>query len=148
MRMTPLIIGVAALTAVAVQAGEIHAPAWPCTPTPLELTTIPVHMQIQPWVWVKDLEKLVIHLIRRSAYTYEGCIDVAFEARAPVNISAEFIPNGLVPGKYTCWLNSPDLDPPGGTLKVCVRLETEPSPPPPTDVQVGTVIFKITPKAW
>ncbi len=147
MRSNPLAIGAVALLAVAAHAGEIKSPQWPCTLTPQELTTIPVWLDFQPWVWVKDVDKLVICLIRRSAYTYEGCVDVSFEAQASVNIKAEFIPNGVVPGKYTCWQDSSVLDPPGGTLKICVRLETEPSPPPPTNVQVGTVIFRISPKA-
>ena len=148
MRTNPLVIGAMALLAVAAQAGEISTFTWPRIHDPIELTTIPVWMDLQPWVWVKDVDKLVIYLIRRSACTYEGCVDVTFEAHASVNISAEFIPNGVVPGTYTCWMSSPLLDPPGGTLSVCVKLKAKPAPlPPPTGVRVGTVIFRITPRA-
>ncbi len=146
MRMNPLTIGAVALLAVAAQAGEINTPHWLRSSCPLELTTIPVWMEVQPWVWVKDVDKLVIYLTRRSACTYEGCTDIVFEARASVNISAVFIPNGVVKGKYSCSLSSPFLDPPGGMLGVCVKLETQESPPP-TSVRVGTVVFRITPSA-
>ncbi|MEN6429014.1 MAG: hypothetical protein ABFE13_27005 [Phycisphaerales bacterium] len=145
-RTNPLIIGAVALLAVAAQAGEIKTHTWISSPVPQELATIPVWMEIQPWVRIKDLDKLVIRLIRQSTTTYEGCIDLVCEARANVNISAEFMSNGLIPGEYSCRLSSPYLDAPGGTLSVCVKLKTQ-ALPPPTNVRVGTVIFRITPRA-
>lgn len=146
MRMNPLTIGAVALLAVVAQAGEIDTREWLCSPTPQELVTIPVLMEVQPWVRIKDLDKLAICLIRQSIHTYEGCIDIECEARANVNISAQFVSNGLIPGEYSCWLSSSQLDVPGGTLTVCARLKTKALPPPP-HVRVGTVVFRITPRA-
>jgi len=144
-RMNPLTIGAVALLAVAVQAGEIDTLKWLCDPTPQELTTIPVYMEVQPWVRIKDVDKLAICLIRHSLHTYEGCIDIECEARANVDISAQFVSNGLVPGEYSCSLSPSHLDVPGGTLTVCARLKTKALPPPP-HVRVGTVVFRITPR--
>ncbi|HNS21099.1 MAG TPA: hypothetical protein PKH24_11405 [Sedimentisphaerales bacterium] len=146
MKTSPLVIGVVICLALAAQGGETNTCGWPCTPTPLEVTTIPVWLELQPWVWVKDVDKLVVYLTRWSANTYQGCVNVSFEARADVNISAEFISNGVMPGKYTCWLNSSVLNPPGGTLTLCVRLQTQASPPPP-NTRVGIVFFRVTPRS-
>jgi len=145
-RTNPLTVGAVALLAVAAQAGEIKTHKWLSSLTPQQLTTIPVWMEVQPWVRIKDLDKLVIRLVRRTADTYEGCIDIVCEARADVSIEAEFVSNGLVPGEYSCWLSSPFLVVPGGTLKVCARLKTQ-AVPPPTSVPVGSVVFRITPRA-
>jgi len=144
-RTSPIVIGAVALLTVVAQAGDIETLKWPRSPIPLELTTIPVLMDIQPWVRIKDLDKLVIRLMRRTTDTYEGCVDVVCEARASVDINAEFLSNGLVPGEYSCSLSSSRLDVPGGTLNVCVKLRTE-ATPPPANVQVGVVIFRITPR--
>ena len=146
MRVSSFIVGAVALLAVTAQAGELDTHKWPCSKIPQAVTTIPVLMDIQPWVRIKDLDKLVIYMMRRTANTYEGCVDVECEARTAVNVSVGFVSNGVVPGEYSCSATPAELAPPSGTVTVCVRLKTD-VPPPATNVQVGAVVFRVTPKA-
>ena len=62
MKTSPLVVGAVICLALTAQGGETNTCGWPCTPTPLELTTIPVWLELQPWVWVKDVDKLVVYL--------------------------------------------------------------------------------------
>jgi hypothetical protein len=103
-------------------------------------------MDVPQWVRVVDWDKLAIHLLPRTPYEYEGCVDIALEARGNLNVSAEFIPTGAVPGKYSSSLSVLDADGAGVTLRSCVHVEVETLPPLNTNVRVGTVMLKISPK--
>ncbi len=144
--MTPWVVVTVAVLAVSTQAGEIAVSPWPGGCVPQEVTTIPVLMDIPWWVRIENLDELVIHLVAQSAYEYEGCLDVVFEASGNLDISARFIPNGAVAGRYSCWLSSSVLRTGENVLNVCVNLEVPKLPTPMTNVQVGVVVFRIAPR--
>jgi hypothetical protein len=131
---------------LAAQAGEMVIPRWPGDVVPQEVTSVPVMVEGPWWVWVKDLDELVIRLLRQSAHEYEGCIGLVIETHGSWNVDAEFIPTGAVPGDYSCWLTSSVLRAPESLLGVCVTLKTQTLPPAAKDVRVGTVKLKFSPR--
>ncbi len=143
-KISPWAVGAATLLALTAQAGEIETSDWPREFISQEMTTVPVFMDIPLWVRIRDIDKLVIRLIPRSTYEYEGCADVVFETPRNLNVSVRFIPTGAVRGKYSCWLSSSFAEAPEPALNVCVKLETEELPPPMTNVRVGVVTFQVS----
>ena len=147
MRTRRLVVAAVVVCAVTAQAGELGTFFWPSTFVPQEVADIPVVMDGPWWASILDPDGLVIHLLPLSAYEYEGCTDIAFGAHSDLDISAAFIPTGAVAGTFSVGLSSPVLRADENTLRVCVKLKLEAPPPPAeTDVWVGTVRLKISPR--
>jgi hypothetical protein len=138
---------VVVVCAATAQAGEIGTFLWPSRFVPQEIADIPVVMDPGWWAWIKDPNAPVIRLQPVSAYEYEGCVDIVFEAHGDLNVSATFIPTGAVAGKYSVGLSSPVLHSDDDTLGICVKLKTEKVLPAMTNVHVGTVRLRISPRS-
>jgi hypothetical protein len=147
MRTRLWVIAAVAVCAATTQAGEIGTFFWPSGFIPQEVADIPVVMDSPWWASILDPDDLVIRLLPLSAYEYEGCTDIVFGAHGDLNISAEFIPTGAVAGTFSVGLSAPILRADEDTLRICVKLKMEaPLPPAETDVRVGTVRLRISPR--
>jgi hypothetical protein len=85
-----LAVAVVALLAVGVQAGEIKTHDWPCTFVALEITSIPVVMDIGYYVRIKDQDKLKIKLVQdeQDIHKFKGCVDMVVESNFNLVLSA------------------------------------------------------------
>jgi uncharacterized GH25 family protein len=81
MKKALVAMAVVALLAVSVQAGEIKLHNWPCTFVSVEITSIPVVMDVGYWVKIKDQDKLKIKLVQDETdiHKFKGCVDMVVE---------------------------------------------------------------------
>ena len=149
-----LAVAVVALLAVGVQAGEIKTHEWPCQFVSLEITSIPVVMDIGYYVRIKDQDKLKIKLAQKSnsIHSFEGCTNMVVESNFALVLSASISKTGAVAGDYGVSLD------PSGTINtppvkstvvhVCATLDNADltgQPAGTKDVQVATVKIKVKP---
>ena len=148
-------VAAVALLAVAVQAGEIKYHEWPCTPTPQEITTIPVVMDVGYWVKIPDQDKLKIELKQDAIHDYSGCTNATVETNSCLTFSCSISKisqdgNVVVPGDYSCSVSPANLDAPGGTLTVCAKIakaDLSKVPGGTKGVHVANVTVKVVPRA-
>jgi len=95
-------VAAVALLAVAAQAGEIKTHTWPCTLTPLEITQIPVYLEVGYFVQIPDQNKLKITLAQESIHNYAGCTTMTVRTNTAIQLSASIARTGPVPGDYSC----------------------------------------------
>jgi hypothetical protein len=115
-------VAAVALLAVSVQAGEIKTHSWPCTLTPIELTTIPVVMDIGYWVKVTN-QDAKITLAQESIHVYSGCTNLTVKSNTAVTLSTTIAKTGDVPGSYSSWIDGSASIPMGtSTVKVCAKI--------------------------
>jgi hypothetical protein len=115
-------VAAVALLAVSVQAGEIKTHSWPCTLTPIELTTIPVVMDIGYWVKVTN-QDAKIKLAQESIHVYSGCTNLTVKTNTAVTLSTTIAKTGDVPGSYSSWIDGSANIPMGtSTVKVCAKV--------------------------
>jgi len=143
-------VAVVALLAVGVQAGEIKTHDWPCQFVALEITSIPVVMDIGYYVRIKDQDKLKIKLVQDEVdiHKFKGCTDMVVEANFNLVLSASISATGAVAGDYSVSLDPSSLNAPGGTVHVCATLANAVltgQPAGTSDVQVATVKIKVKP---
>jgi len=150
MKKALVAMAVVALLAVGVQAGEIKSHEWPCAYVSLEITSIPVVMDVGYWVKIKDQDKLKIKLVQDEAdiHKFKGCTDMVVETNFNAILSCSVDKTPAVPGNYGCSVAPSTVAPPGGTVQVCVTLEKadfSKTPGGSKDVQVATVKIKVKP---
>jgi hypothetical protein len=143
-------VAVVALLAVGVQAGEIKTHDWPCQFVALEITSIPVVMDIGYYVRIKDQDKLRIKLVQdeQNIHKFKGCTDMVVESNFALVLSASISKTGAIAGDYSVSLDPSTLASGGGTVKVCATLENAVltgQPAGTKDVQVATVKIKVKP---
>lgn len=147
-------VAVVALLAVVAQAGEIKYHTWPTVKVAQELATIPVTMDVGYWVRIKEQNKLGIKLTQIKINEYFGCTNVAIETNTQLKVTASVARfEDRVPGKYTVGFGESmagdaTVDRPGGTVRVCVRLENpdlSKIPGGDKNVRVATVTLRVVP---
>ena len=142
-------VAVVAMLAVMGQAGEIKTHQWPTGGyVPMEITEIPVVMDVGYWVKIKDQDKLKIKLNQNSIHEYEGCDDMKVECNFNVILSCSISANGNVPGKYSCSLSETAINSPGATIDVCAKLkdaDLSKTPGGTNGIQVATVVISVVP---
>ncbi len=142
-------VAAVALLAVSAQAGEIKTYNWPSTLTPLELTTIPVTMDIGYWIRVKDQDKLKIKMVQQPTISnYKGCTNMVVECNVNIHLSCSITSTGEVGGDYSCSITNPDVAKPGATVEVCAELKNanlKDVAGGTKDKQVATVLIKVVP---
>jgi hypothetical protein len=116
-------VAAVALLAVSVQAGEIKTHSWPCTLTPLELTQIPVKMDVGYWVKVTN-QNASITLAQESIHVYSGCTDIKVKTNTAVTLSVSITKSGNVGGNYSAWIDGAASIPAmlESTVKVCAKI--------------------------
>ena len=143
------VVAAVALLAVAAQAGEIKQHSWPTTYVPMEITEIPVVMDVGYWVAIQDQSKLKIKLQQKSIHVYEGCTDMVVKCNFNVTLSCSIAKTGAIGGDYGCSVNPADIDAPGGTTTVCATLNKADlggTPGGTSNVQVATVTIRVVPR--
>jgi hypothetical protein len=116
-------VAAVALLAVVAQAGEIKIHQWPCTLTPIEITTIPVVMDVGYWVQIPDQDKLKITLAQESIHVYSGCTTMTVKTNVAITVSVTIAKNGAVPGDYSTWIDGSASIPMGtSSVKVCAKV--------------------------
>jgi hypothetical protein len=150
--MKKALIGMAvvALLAVSGQAGEIKTHDWPCTFVALEITSIPVVMDIGYYVKIKDQDKLRIKLVQdeQDIHKFKGCVDMVVESNFALVLSCSINKTGAIAGDYSCSLDPSSVGAGSNTVKVCATLTNANltgQPAGTKDVQVATVKIKVKP---
>ena len=143
-------MAVVALLTVGVQAGEIKLHEWPCSFVSVEITSIPVVMDVGYWVKIKDQDKLKIKLVQDETdiHKFKGCTDMVVENNFNLVLSCSISATGAVPGDYSCSVDPANVPAGGGTVKVCatlVKADLSKTPGNSKDVQVATVKIKVKP---
>jgi hypothetical protein len=150
MKKTLVAMAVVALLAVGVQAGEIKTHDWPCSFVSLEITSIPVVMDVGYYVRIKDQDKLKIKLVQDEAdiHKFKGCVDMVVESNFNLVLSASISKTGAIDGDYSVSLDPSSANKGSTTVKVCATLtkaNLTGQEAGTKDVQVATVKIKVKP---
>jgi len=142
---------VIALLAVGVQAGEIKTHDWPTQFVSLEITSIPVVMDVGYYVRIKNQDSLRIKLIQdeQDIHTFKGCLDMCVESNFNLTLSASISKTGAIDGSYSVSLDPTDCNAGSTTVRVCATLRNANlvgQPAGTRDVQVATVKIKVKPR--
>jgi len=145
-----LAVAVVALLAVGVQAGEIKTHDWPCQFVALEITSIPVVMDIGYYIRIKDQDKLRIKLTQDELdiHKFTGCVDMVVETNFKATLSASISKTGAIAGDYSVSLSTSTAEVGSTTVKVCATLTNANLTGQlagTTNVQVATVKIKVKP---
>jgi hypothetical protein len=147
-------VAVVALLAMTVQAGEIKTHTWPCDFKALEITSIPVLMDIGYYIKIKDQDTLKIKLIQDTLINtkFSGCTNMKIESNFAFTISCSITKTGAIDGTYTCAITGGGVGIPAGsnTVEVCATLVNavlgvSGVPAGSTNVQVATVKISVKP---
>jgi hypothetical protein len=115
-------VAVVALLASGVQAGEIKAHCWPCSFVALEITSIPVTVDIGYYVQIRDQDKLKIKLKQDSTNfnNFSGCLGQGGKTTMQVRtnfemkLAASVSKASGIEGSFTVSLTDPSSDASGG----------------------------------
>lgn len=145
-----LAVAVVALLAVGVQAGEIKTHDWPCQFVALEITSIPVVMDIGYYIRIKDQDKLRIKLVQDELdiHKFKGCTDMVVESNFNAVLSASISKTGAIAGDYAVSIDPSTANKGSTTVKVCATLTNAVltgQEAGTKDVQVATVKIKVKP---
>jgi len=140
---------IAICAAVVTQAGEIKTHSWPtafASQDGLDIASIPVTMDVQPFVSVSGG---TIRLEPTDSQIYEGCRILRVLCNFPLAVRCSIIPTGDVEGQYSCSIANPYIDPPGGIVKLCVRLTDAQleNQLPRNNVRVAVVKMTVVPRS-
>jgi uncharacterized lipoprotein YajG len=142
-------VAAVALLAVTAQAGEIKLHQWPCTLTPVEITSIPVVMDVGYWVSIQNQNNLKITLAQESIHVYSGCTNMTVKTNVAVTLSTKIAATGDVPGNYSSWIDGSANVPMGtSTVKVCAKVtnaDLSGVPGGTTGKQVASVTIMVVP---
>ena len=143
-------MAVVALLAVGVQAGEIKTHEWPCTFVALEITSIPVVMDIGYYIKIKDQDKLKIKLVQdeQKVTKFKGCTTMTVESNFAAVLSASISKTGAIAGDYGVSIDPANIVSGSSSVVVCATLDNavlSGQPAGTKDVQVATVKIKVKP---
>jgi hypothetical protein len=143
-------VAVVALLAVGVQAGEIKTHNWPCTFVALEITSIPVTMDIGYYIKIKDQNLLTIKLAQDELdiHKFTGCTNMVVESNFAAVLSASISKTGAIAGDYAVSIDPASINAGSTTVKVCATLTNavlSGQPAGTKDVQVATIKIKVKP---
>jgi len=150
MKKALVAMAVVALLSVGVQAGEIKTHDWPCTFVALEITSIPVVMDIGYYVRIKDQDKLSIKLVQdeQDIHKFKGCTDMVVESNFALVLSCSISKTGAIAGDYSCSVDPASIGAGSNTVKVCATLTNANltgQAAGTSNVQVATVKIKVKP---
>jgi len=122
MKKALFVVAAVAMLAVVAQAGEFKTHTWPCTPTPVQITTIPVKMDIGYWVNIPDQGDLSITMTQQTIHSYSGCTNMKVQTNSNLTLSCSITPVGNVGGDYSCSVNPSTVGMGETTVQVCASL--------------------------
>jgi hypothetical protein len=137
-----------ALLAATASAGELRIHRWPSHFLPVELMHIRVVMDVGYWIdFVNPPHTIKLEPV--DLRTYEGRADLQVVCNFNLSMRCTIAPTGAVPGRYSCWIEGGDINAPGGTARLFVRLEHADVAAQwggSKNVHVATVAVRITPR--
>jgi hypothetical protein len=147
------IIAITTMLTVGVQAGEIKSHQWPCEFVPMEITSIPVVMDIAYFIRIKNQSNLRIKLAQSTEdiHKFSGCTTMTVESNFNATLACSITKTGAVEGNYSCSLDPAMVNAGSTSVQVCAtltgaNLATQGGPlAGTTDVQVATVKIKVKP---
>jgi len=119
---------------------------------PERVCSIPVIMDVGMYVEILNLKDLLIKLKQVEFETYEGCTEIEIKSNFDLEILCDIKPTGIVPGKYSCWIDNPkvpfDLSERPVVRNVCVKAEKVQilHAAPGLNVHVADVMITIMPE--
>jgi hypothetical protein len=138
LKRSMIALAVVALLATGVQAGELKVHNWPCVFQALEITTIPVVVDIGYYVVIPDQGKLKIKLAQDTSTfsNFKGCLGAGGVSKMVVKTNFELSLSASVsssiPGTWSVHLDktannydgpsSVTIASPGSDVYVCVKL--------------------------
>lgn len=137
-----------ALLTTAASAGEVNGRYWPAVYVPLEIVDIPVVMDVGFWVDIVNQDD-VIKLHQVSIHKYQGCLDLEVRCNFNLTLSCSIVATGTIEGQYSCLMQDPDVDLPGGIATVCAQLEDAQlggQPGGSKNVHVATITIRVVPR--
>jgi hypothetical protein len=140
-----------AILAVGAQAGEIKTHEWPCQFVALEITSIPVVMDVGYYVRIKNQESLRIKLVQDETdiHKFKGCTNMTVESNFNLALSCSISKTGAIDGSYSCSVDPTNCNAGSTTVQVCATLTNANltgQPAGTKDVQVATVKIKVKPQ--
>ncbi len=143
-------VAAAGLLAASVQAGEIKTHTWPVQFIFLEITTIPVVMDVGYFIRIKDQDKLRIKLVQDESdiHKFKGCVDMVVESNFDLVLSAGITKTGAIEGDYSVSLEPSTAHAGSSSVRVCATLTNANLTGQlagARDVQVATVKIKVKP---
>ena len=111
----------AALLLSGAHAGEIKYHARPCSLVRTDLCTVPVVLDKEADTRC-TVSAGTITLQPVAVGVFEGCSTVRVTCCCNLTLTCEVVPTGVVKGNYSVSLSKSDVDAPGGTAKLCVKL--------------------------
>ena len=147
-RKSLFIVVLAALLAATAPAGEIKIHEWPTKFIAQEVTSIPVVMDVGYWMEIVN-QNVKIKLQQINIHTYEGCVDLKVRTNFNLTMSASISATGAISGSYSCSIQEPDVDVPGGDRTVCAKLTNanlSGQPGGSRNVHVATVTVRVVPR--
>jgi hypothetical protein len=131
-------------------AGEVKLHNWPVQfrYVPLEVTEVPVTMDIGYWIEIVNQNK-VLKLQQISIDEYEGSLDLEVRCNFNLTFVSEIVPNGTVGGTYSSSFVNADIDAPGGIATLSAKLENADISGVPGglfDVEVASIKVKVVPR--
>ena len=142
---------VIAILAVGVQAGEIKTHEWPCQFIALEITSIPVVMDVGYYVRIKNQDSLRIKLVQdeQDIHRFKGCTNMSVESNFALTLSCTISKTGAIDGSYSCALDPTNCNAGSTSVQVCATLTNANltgQAAGTKDVQVATVKIKVKPQ--
>lgn len=142
---------VIAILAVGVQAGEIKTHEWPCQFIALEITSIPVVMDVGYYVRIKNQDSLRIKLVQdeQDIHRFKGCTNMSVESNFALTLSCTISKTGAIDGSYSCTLDPTNCNAGSTSVQVCATLTNANltgQAAGTKDVQVATVKIKVKPQ--
>lgn len=119
---------------------------------PERICNIPVVMDVGMYVEILNVKNLSIKLQQIEFETYQGCTEVEIKSNFDLEILCKVKPTGVVPGKYSCWIDNPkvpfDFSDRPVVRKVCVKAEKVQilHVAPGSDVHVADVTLTVMPE--
>jgi len=119
-------VAVVALLAMGVQAGEIKTHVWPCDFKAMEISSIPVYMDIGYYIRIKDQDKLKIKLVQdtQTNTKFSGCTTMSVESNFKAQLSCSITKTGAIDGTYGCSITGGGaINAGSNSVEVCATLE-------------------------
>jgi hypothetical protein len=119
---------------------------------PERICNIPVIMDVGTYVEILNVEDLSIKLQQVELETFQGCTEIKIKSNVDLEILCKVKPTGIVPGKYSCWIDNPkvpfDFSDRPTVRNICVKAEKVQilHAAPGLDVHVADVTLTVMPE--
>jgi len=144
-----------ALVATMANAGTIKTHDWPCQFVPVEITSIPVLMDVGYYVRVVDQSKKIKMNQKTGEPTnFKGCVDLEIKTNFNLTLSCSITPKGnIAADAWSCYFDpasEANVDAPGNAnVTVCAEAtnaKIENLPAQSSNVEVATVKLSVIPR--